>query len=45
MNLKKFLKDIEKELELDILKEGETPILNRLQIHLDNLDEDYNLAG
>lgn len=44
MNLKKFLKDIEKELELDILKEGETPILNRLQIHLDNLDEDYNLA-
>lgn len=44
MDLKKFLKDIEKELELDILKEGETPILNRLQIHIDNLDENYNLA-
>lgn len=44
MDLQKFLKDIEKELELSILNEGETPILDRLQIHLDNLNEDYNLA-
>ena len=44
MDLNKFLKDIERELELDILKKGETPILDRLQTHLDNLDGDFNLA-
>ena len=44
MDLNTFLKDIEKELELNILKKGETPILDRLQIHLDNLDGDFNLA-
>ena len=44
MDLNKFLKEIERELELDILKKGETPILDRLQIHLDNLDGDFNLA-
>jgi len=44
MDLEKFLKDIEKELELRILGKGKTPILDRLQIHLDNLEEDYNLS-
>ncbi len=44
MNLVKFKKDIEKELEISILKNGETPILDRLQTHLDNLKQEYNLA-
>ncbi len=44
MDLNTFLKDIERELELNILKKGETPILDRLQIHLDSLDGDFNLA-
>ena len=44
MNLDKFLKDVERELELRMLKKGETPILNRLQIHIDNLNnKDYGL--
>ena len=44
MNLDKFLKDVERELELRMLKKGETPILDRLQIHIDNLDnKDYGL--
>lgn len=44
MDLEKFLKDIEKELELRILGKEKTPVLDRLQIHLDNLEEDYNLS-
>ena len=41
--LEQFKEDIRKELILDHLGKGETPILNRLRIHLDNLDEDYSL--
>ena len=44
MDLIKFKKDIEKELELKILDKGETPILNRLQTHLDHLTQEYNLS-
>ena len=44
MNLVQFKKDIEKELELRILNNDETPILDRLQIHLDQLKKDYNLS-
>lgn len=44
MDLIQFKKDIEKELELSILGNGETPILDRLQIHLDNLNQEYNLS-
>ena len=44
MNLVQFKKDIEKELELRILGNGGTPILDRLQIHLDHLSQEYNLA-
>lgn len=44
MDLIQFKKDIEKELELSILGNGETPILDRLQIHLDNLSQEYNLS-
>lgn len=44
MDLIQFKKDIEKELELSILGNEETPILDRLQIHLDNLNQEYNLS-
>tara|TARA_R110000764_G_scaffold176354_1_gene262595 strand:+ start:204 stop:725 length:522 start_codon:yes stop_codon:yes gene_type:complete len=44
MDLQQFYKDIERELELSILGKGQTPILDRLEIHLDALDTDYNLA-
>ena len=44
MDLKKFIKDIEKELGLRILNKNETPILDRLEIHLEQLDKEYNLA-
>jgi hypothetical protein len=44
MNLKKFIEDIEKELELRILNKNNTPILDRLEMHLEQLDEPYNLA-
>ena len=43
-SLEQFKKDIDCELTLSILEKGKTPILDRLQIHLDNLDEDYNLS-
>tara|TARA_R110000803_G_scaffold38685_1_gene83629 strand:+ start:201 stop:755 length:555 start_codon:yes stop_codon:yes gene_type:complete len=44
VSLEQFKKDIESELTLSILEKGKTPILDRLQIHLDNLGEDYNLS-
>lgn len=44
MNLKKFREDIEKELELRILNKNNTPILERLEIHLEQIDKKYNLA-
>lgn len=44
MDLKKFIKDIEKELELRMLNKNNTPILDRLEIHLEQLDKEYNLA-
>ena len=44
MDLKKFIKDIEKELELRMLNKSNTPILDRLEIHLEQLDKEYNLA-
>jgi len=43
-SLEQFKKDIDCELTLSILEKGKTPILDRLQMHLDNLDEDYNLS-
>ncbi len=44
MKYQKFLSEIERELELRMLEKGETPILDRLQIHIDNLDnKDYGL--
>ena len=44
MKYQKFLNEIERELELRMLEKGETPILDRLQIHIDNLDnKDYGL--
>ena len=44
MKYQKFLSEIERELELRMLGKGETPILDRLQIHIDNLDnKDYGL--
>tara|TARA_B110000908_G_C9946635_1_gene310658 strand:+ start:45 stop:566 length:522 start_codon:yes stop_codon:yes gene_type:complete len=44
MDLQQFYKDIERELELSILGKGQTPILDRLRIHLGTLNTDYNLA-
>lgn len=44
MNLVQFKKNLEQELEVKILNTGSTPLLDRLQIHLDNLDQKYNLA-
>ena len=44
MDLQQFYKDIKRELELNSLGKGQTPILDRLRIHLDALDTDYNLA-
>jgi hypothetical protein len=34
MKYQKFLNEIKRELGLRILKKGETPILDRLQIHI-----------
>jgi hypothetical protein len=44
MDLIKFKNDINEELRLKKSKKDETPILDRLQIHLNNLTQDYNLA-
>jgi hypothetical protein len=44
MNLKEFEQNIEKELELRMLNKNNTPILDRLEIHLEQLDKEYNLA-
>lgn len=44
MKYQKFLNEIKRELGLRMLKKGETSILDRLQIHIDNLDnKDYGL--
>jgi hypothetical protein len=44
MDLVKFKQNLERELEIKILNKGKTPLLDRLQIHLNNLKQKYNLA-
>lgn len=44
MDLDKFKTQIKKELEKRFLGRGETPILNKFELHLNELEGDYTLS-